>query len=47
MRPLKGTLIWVGLLIIVTVAIGGIVGKSSMADWRTASRESAGIAPDP
>ena len=29
------------------MAIGGIVGKSSMADWRTASRESAGIAPDP
>jgi|TARA_B110000483_G_scaffold105643_1_gene128935 hypothetical protein len=47
LRPLKRSLIWGGLLIIVTVAIVGIVGKSSMADWRTASRESAGIAPDP
>ena len=41
--PLK----WMTLLVVITVAIGGIAGRSSMADWRTASRESAGIAPDP
>jgi Na+-transporting methylmalonyl-CoA/oxaloacetate decarboxylase gamma subunit len=35
------------ILVVVTVAVGAIVGRSSMADWRTASRASVGIAPDP
>jgi hypothetical protein len=33
----------VALLAVLT----SLVGRNSMADWRTASRESAGIAPDP
>jgi len=38
---------WAGALgIVLTVAVAGIA-RHSMADWRTASRESAGIAPDP
>lgn len=47
MRLFKRVMVSLLILIVVTVAIGGIVGRSSMADWRSASRASAGIAPDP
>ena len=36
----------VPLGIVLTIVLAG-VARHSMADWRTASRESAGIAPDP
>jgi len=35
------------VLIVLIVIVGMMVARNSMADWRTASRESAGIAPDP
>ncbi len=40
--------LFIALLIACVAAVAaGAIGKHSMADWRTASRESAGIAPDP
>jgi len=35
------------VLVVLIVIVGMMVARNSMADWRTASRESAGIAPDP
>jgi len=37
----------VAAALVVAGVLTTIVSRSSMADWRTASRESAGIAPDP
>ncbi len=47
MRLVKRVFTGIVVLVVVTVITGAIVGRSSMADWRTASRESAGIGPDP
>lgn len=47
LKVLKRIFTAIALIVVVTVAIGAIVGRSSMADWRSASMESAGIAPDP
>jgi len=43
-RTISGSVLAVGLVGAVLVSIAA---RNSMADWRTASRESAGIAPDP
>jgi hypothetical protein len=47
MHRLIRTFIWINVLVSVTLAVEIVVGKSSMADWRTVSRKSAGIAPNP
>lgn len=48
-RPGKKRRYWLAIPLVV-IAVGAVVSfarHSVMADWRTASRESAGIAPDP
>jgi hypothetical protein len=47
MHRLIRTFIWINVLVSVTLAVEIVVGKSSMVDWRTVSRKSAGIAPNP
>ena len=38
---------WILLTVLIMVALGVGVARHSVADWRTASMDSAGIAPDP
>ena len=47
LHRLTRAFICINFLIIVALAAEILVGKSSVADWRRASRKSAGIAPDP
>ena len=48
-RPCRKKLLWLvfPLALILAGAVGSFERHSVMADWRTANRESAGIAPDP
>ena len=43
----RRTSIVIGLALIAGAVLTTSIARNSMADWRTASRESAGIAPDP
>lgn len=46
-RPFRLRRVWIFIIVLIGTLVAGVWESTVMADWRTASREPVGIAPDP